>query len=158
MCRNLSPSSRFACLLLRSPHASVVATTHSYLVATCAKTEPAGNLERPLAHPRDGVEDDDPRDVEEEVSESDLEGVDGTRDKGRKKARDRRSDVGAEGDGEHDLECDDVETSERREYGRRNGRRLDEDSHSGSDEDGNVAVQVSSLRNKSDVQRSVDFE
>ena len=107
-------------------------------------TQAAGSVERDVTHERNRVPDEDSGDVEEQVGKSDLHGFGGGKE-GSKERSDGGSDVRSQSDREHLFKTDNIHTDQRSEDGGGDGRRLDKNSDSDSDKDGQVSVDVGGL-------------
>ena len=97
------------------------------------------------AHERNGVPNEDSGNVEEQVRQCDLEGLDTVGHHGGKQGRHGGSNVGSESQGVHLLEVKDTHTNEWGQGRGGDGRRLHENGDSGSDHNGKVSVDVRGL-------------
>lgn len=91
---------------------------------TCCLPKLPSSIHRKGTHIGNGIIDDDTRNVEEQVTESNLHGIRIREHSGHHDGSDRRSDVSTQGKGVHLFETDDAKTDQRCKGGGSDGRRL----------------------------------
>mmetsp|Transcript_57818 Transcript_57818/g.122615 ORF Transcript_57818/g.122615 Transcript_57818/m.122615 type:complete len:266 (+) Transcript_57818:232-1029(+) len=109
--------------------------------------EGAGSLEGHLAHEGDGVPDGNTGEVEEEVGEGHLEGLDLSGDKGGEEAGDGGTDVGSESEGEHLFQLNHAKTNDGSQHARGDARTLHQHGDGRADDDGEHSRHLGGLVN-----------
>ena len=112
---------------------------------TSNSPKPAGGSQGNTPHERDGVPDEDTRNVEAQMSKGDLEKFNPVGHQGSKDSRDGPSDTGTKSQRKHLLKTDDSHTDQWGEGGRRHGRGLDQHGDEGSNKHCEVSVDVGGL-------------
>jgi hypothetical protein len=105
----------------------------------------ASSVKRYLSHEGDGVPDEDTKDVEEKVSQGDLERGDTRSDQRSHHGSHGGTNVGTKRQGEHLFQSQSTNSDKGSKSGGSDGRRLDKHGNTDSHEDGEVSVDVGSL-------------
>mmetsp|Transcript_14840 Transcript_14840/g.35958 ORF Transcript_14840/g.35958 Transcript_14840/m.35958 type:complete len:553 (-) Transcript_14840:1626-3284(-) len=103
-----------------------------------------GGIQRNVAHERNWVPDSDTGNVEEQVGKSDLHAV-GVSKKSSQKTSDSGTNIGSKSQRKHLFKTKGTDTDQRSQDRGGDGRRLDQNGDTSSDENGNVSVNVGGL-------------
>ena len=112
---------------------------------TGGASKSAGSSKRPLSHPWDRVPDEDTEDVEEQVSQSNLEGICALGDKGSHDGGHGSTNVGSKSQRKHLFQSQGTNSDKRSKSGSGDGRGLDEHGETDTEKDGEVSVDVGGL-------------
>lgn len=110
-------------------------------------TKLTSSVHRDTAHEGDREEDDDTRDVEEQVRKGDLESLSTRGDHGRHDGRHGGTNVGSEGQRVHLLKTQDTHADEGRQGRCSDTARLDNNGDTGTNDDCDVTVNIRGLVN-----------